>query len=115
MGVSPGVSPGGYHVGTITPAPGGLGYPPGGAPPAHAGSLPPIGGATLGVSSIAPYPPPFGGAVGAGGLGGGGFYHGLDNRPFNVRCDDQEQFKQVRKLDIIACIIVSLLLAIKYI
>lgn len=100
IGVSPGVSAGGYHVGSITPAPG-IGYPPAGAPPVHAGSAPPIGGASIGVSSITPYPPPFSGGIGGGGLGGSGlagsaFYPGLENRPFNVRCDDQEQFKQVK-------------------
>lgn len=86
FGVSPGISGSGsgFHVGTITPAPG-VGYPPGGAPPAYGGSVPPIGGPGIGVSSIAPYPSPFGGAV----------YPGLDNRPFNVKCDEGEGFKQV--------------------
>ena len=73
----------GYHTGSITATPG-LGYPAAG-PPVH-GSLPPIG-----ASSMAPYPAQFSGP-------GPGFHPGYDNRPFNIRCNDQEQFKQVIKL-----------------
>lgn len=96
-GVSPGSSSA-YAIGSITPAPSvGVGYPPGGAPPAYGGSVPPIGGPALGVSPVSPglpsYPPSLGGA---GGVGGGYFGGGLEpHRPFNVRCEEGDGFKQV--------------------
>ena len=87
--VSPyGGSPG-YYSGAITASPN-AGYPPAGAPSVSGGSLPPIS-----ASSIAPYPSPFGGP-------GQAFYPPFDNRPFyNGRCDDQDQFRQVRKFFIL--------------
>ncbi|XP_065219533.1 uncharacterized protein LOC135845021 isoform X2 [Planococcus citri] len=98
-GVSPGSSSA-YPIGSITPAPSvGVGYPPGGAPPAYGGSVPPIGGSSLGVSPGYPsYPPSLGGAPGGGGYfgGGGGGGGGLEpHRPFNVRCDEGDGFKQI--------------------
>lgn len=52
------------------------------------GGLPPIGGPPLGPPLVPGYYP-----GGAGGIGGGG----LDgNRPYNIRCDEGEGFKQVR-------------------
>lgn len=69
-------------------------------PSAIPGGLPPIGGAPLGSPLVPGYYPGGGGQVGGGGgqigmLGGGGG-GGLDgNRPFNIRCDESDGFKQV--------------------
>lgn len=55
-------------------------------PSAIPGGIPPIGGPPLGPSLLPGY---YNGGGGIGGVGIDG------NRPFNIRCDDNEGFKQV--------------------
>lgn len=76
-----------------TPAVIGSSIPPY-TPSAIPGGLPPIGGPPIGLPSVPGY---YGGGIGGGGIGGGGIGGvGLDgNRPFNIRCDDTDGFKQV--------------------
>lgn len=65
-------------------------------PSAIPGGIPPIGGSPLGPSLLPGY---YNG--GSGGIGGGIGGVGIDgNRPFNIRCDDNEGFKQVNTANV---------------
>lgn len=67
-------------------------------PSAIPGGLPPIGGPPLGPSLLPGYYPGGSGGGGGGGIGSGGIsgINGIDgNRPFNIRCDENDGFKQV--------------------
>lgn len=79
-----------------TPAVIGSSIPPY-TPSALPGGLPPIGGPPLGPPLGIPSVPGYygGGVGGIGGIGGIGG-NGIDaNRPFNIRCDESDGFKQV--------------------
>lgn len=75
-----------------TPAVIGSSIPPYITPSVIPSGLPPIGGPPLGPPLGIPSVPGYFGGGGVGAIGGGG----LDaNRPFNIRCDDNDGFKQV--------------------
>lgn len=90
-----GISPTSYGFGS-TPSIVGSSIPPY-SPSAMPGGLQPIGGSPLGPPlGISPQVPGYyGGGVGGGGGGGGGGGAIDANRPFNIRCDDTDGFKQV--------------------
>lgn len=87
---APHATSGAYPIASITPIPP-ASYPGVGSSPAYTGSSPPLGASSLGYPQLTPgvasYPPP---------LAGGYYPVGFEPpRPFNVKCEEGDGFKQV--------------------